>query len=264
MSAKKLTTEQFIERARAVHGDTYTYLSEYTGSRDLISITCPTHGVFNVRAYSHLEGSRCHKCDVEQRAKSNTLTHEDFVVKASAIHKHRYTYVTKYAHSQTPMTILCPQHGEFDQLPSIHLRGHGCIKCRISPVHPEPQKRSGGPGTYGLSYFEAHPNEKDTPGYFYVIQLTVQETPLLKIGITKNIEKRLTNYSRFNGELVLVKDTTLYGAYLHEQRQLDQLAQFKYAGPLYFSGYTECFTISVDEYKTITEEDNTTQLTIDL
>lgn len=261
---KRKTTEEFIAEAKAIHGDTYSYPSPYVHSREKIKIQCPAHGAFFQYPYSHLAGNGCSHCDTAQRAKHNTHTHEEFIAKALAVHGHRYTYVTKYTHSQAPVTVMCPLHGEFNQLPAIHLRGHGCVKCRISPVRPKPQKKSGGSGTYGPSYFETYPAEKDTLGYFYVVRLTVQETPLLKIGITKNIEKRLTNYSRFNGELVLVKDMTLYGAYLHEQRQLDQLAQFTYTGPLYFSGYTECFTISVDEYKTRTEEDNTTQLTIDL
>ena len=44
---KKLTTEEWINKARIKHGDKYDYSkSVYTGSRDRIIITCPKHGDF--------------------------------------------------------------------------------------------------------------------------------------------------------------------------------------------------------------------------
>lgn len=44
---KKLTTEEWINKARIKHGDKYDYSkSVYTGSRDRIIITCPKHNTF--------------------------------------------------------------------------------------------------------------------------------------------------------------------------------------------------------------------------
>ena len=43
----KLTTEEFIKRARKVHGDKYDYSQTvYKGIFDEISIICSKHGVF--------------------------------------------------------------------------------------------------------------------------------------------------------------------------------------------------------------------------
>lgn len=43
----KLTTEEFIEKAKKVHGDKYDYsLVEYKDSRVKVKIICPKHGVF--------------------------------------------------------------------------------------------------------------------------------------------------------------------------------------------------------------------------
>lgn len=83
---KKLTTEEWINKARIKHGDKYDYSkSVYTGSRDRIIITCPKHGDFTAisglhisRGYvtivcpkhgefwqtpnSHIQGSGCPSC----------------------------------------------------------------------------------------------------------------------------------------------------------------------------------------------------------
>jgi ribosomal protein S19 len=58
-----ITTEQYIEKAIAVHGDAYDYsMVEYTGSPKHISIICPEHGVFSMIAANHLRGNKCPKC----------------------------------------------------------------------------------------------------------------------------------------------------------------------------------------------------------
>lgn len=58
---KKLTTEEWINKARIKHGDKYDYSkSVYTGSRDRIIITCPKHGDFT--AISGLHISSCPSC----------------------------------------------------------------------------------------------------------------------------------------------------------------------------------------------------------
>lgn len=48
---KKLTTEEWIARAKEKHGDKYDYSkSIYTGSQNKITVTCPEHGDFEVIA----------------------------------------------------------------------------------------------------------------------------------------------------------------------------------------------------------------------
>ena len=60
---KKLTNEEFIERARNVHGDKYDYsLVEYKKSSIKVSIVCPQHGIFKQTPNNHLKGKCCPKC----------------------------------------------------------------------------------------------------------------------------------------------------------------------------------------------------------
>lgn len=43
----KLTTEQWIEKARTVHGDKYDYSKvKYISSQTKVCIVCPKHGEF--------------------------------------------------------------------------------------------------------------------------------------------------------------------------------------------------------------------------
>ena len=67
---KKLTTEEFIRRAREKHGDTYDYSnSMYTGIFDKIEIICHVHGSFVQTAHDHLYGG-CTKCVIIKMANS--------------------------------------------------------------------------------------------------------------------------------------------------------------------------------------------------
>lgn len=53
-----------------------------------------------------------------------------FIEDAKEIHGNRYDYSkAEYVHSHTPLTIICPEHGEFQQTPNSHLQGKGCPRC---------------------------------------------------------------------------------------------------------------------------------------
>ena len=63
------------------------------------------------------------------------MTTEEFIQKAKAIHGDKYDYSkVEYVNSKTKVRIICPIHGEFWQVPSNHLRNHGCPKCAAAHV----------------------------------------------------------------------------------------------------------------------------------
>lgn len=73
------------------------------------------------------------------------MTASEFVEKSTQVHNGKYDYSqTVYVNSRTKVTIICPQHGPFEQLPSSHLQGNGCPKCaRIwSDAHKQNLKMS--------------------------------------------------------------------------------------------------------------------------
>lgn len=63
---------------------------------------------------------------------TNKTTLVEFIAKANAIHKNFYTYDKAiYINSKIKLTITCPVHGDFEQIPNSHLRGVKCPSCAI-------------------------------------------------------------------------------------------------------------------------------------
>lgn len=59
------------------------------------------------------------------------LTQEEFILKSNNIHKGKYDYSkVKYINNATKVCIICPTHGEFEQIPRNHLMGKGCPNCK--------------------------------------------------------------------------------------------------------------------------------------
>lgn len=59
----KYTTEEWVEKAKSVHGDRYTYdKTVYVSAKTPVIITCPRHGDFEMMPGKHLAGQRCPKC----------------------------------------------------------------------------------------------------------------------------------------------------------------------------------------------------------
>ena len=61
---KRLTTEKFVNKAKEVHGNKYTYEKTTYGNnnRDKVAITCPRHGTFLQAPEKHLSGRGCPLC----------------------------------------------------------------------------------------------------------------------------------------------------------------------------------------------------------
>lgn len=130
---KPLTQEQFIEKARNVHGDKYDYSkSKYLNSETKVCIICPKHGEFWQTPLVHLYGNGCgcKECRKEFLREKFKSSEQEFIEKAKSVHGDKYDYSeVKYVNSHVPVTIICPEHGKFEQAPYSHLNGRGCYKC---------------------------------------------------------------------------------------------------------------------------------------
>lgn len=123
-------TEEFIKKARKIHGDKYDYSeAEYSTQHTPLTIICPTHGRFRQLPSVHIfQHAGCPKCNG-----GVVFTKEDFIEKAREIHGDRYDYGNvEYKNAREPVEIICKTHGSFYQTPDVHLRGNGCPKCRSS------------------------------------------------------------------------------------------------------------------------------------
>ena len=158
--AKKLTTEQFIEKAKNVHGEEYDYsLVNYKNNSTKVKIICEEHGVFEQKPNCHVDGKNgCPVCRYIKSAKSNSNTKEQFIEKAIKVHKNKYDYsLVNYKNSSTKIKIICPEHGVFEQRPNDHMY-YGCNECGYKEVGENSRKTN--------KYFinksrEAHNNKYD-------------------------------------------------------------------------------------------------------
>ena len=140
-SNKKITTEEFIERAKQIHGDRYDYSKvEYTNANTKVCIICPEHGEFWMIPSNHLRERGCPKCNSRKHLIHNYKiktpmgikkhTIESFIARAKEIHGDKYDYSkVEYKDNKTKVCIICPEHGEFWIRPDSFLCGQGCKKC---------------------------------------------------------------------------------------------------------------------------------------
>jgi hypothetical protein len=69
MGRRALTQQQFIAKARAVHGDRYDYSRAiYTGGHINLTIVCREHGEFYPQPTNHLQGTGCPQCANAERS----------------------------------------------------------------------------------------------------------------------------------------------------------------------------------------------------
>ncbi len=138
--AKKMTTEEFIAKAREVHGDKYNYSKvEFVNLTTKVCIICPEHGEFWQTPSNHLQGKGCRKCGRKISASKQAISNEVFIKRAKEVHGDKYDYTkVNYINGKTDICIICHEkdengneHGEFWQKPQVHLRGAGCVKCSI-------------------------------------------------------------------------------------------------------------------------------------
>ena len=122
----KYTTEEFIQRAREVHGNKYDYSKVvYETGRKKVCIICPEHGEFWQTPQKHLSGQGCARCYGNVK-----MTQEEFIERANKIHRGKYDYSkVVYNGYDKKVCIICPEHGEFWQTPHSHLAGQGCQEC---------------------------------------------------------------------------------------------------------------------------------------
>lgn len=214
------STDTFIKKANKVHSNYYTYQSTvYTLAGNAVTVTCPVHGDFSVRANQHLAGQICMKCDIANKTKSV----EEYLLEAAAIHNDKYDYsLVNYTTSKEQIRIVCPMHGEFKQRASDHLAGASCPSC----------------AKYGFQ-----PNKS---AILYYLKITTEDNRILyKIGITNRTVNERFNLTDLN-KIEIVKQK-LYengkDALDWETKLKRMYKEYQYKGPdILSSGNTELFT----------------------
>ena len=131
----RLTTDEFIRRAKAIHGDEYDYSETiYKNSSTKVLVKCKDGTCKSVYPFAHL-----HKQPNKISSKSkkqiqpNYMAMQNFIGKATKLYNNKYDYskvAEEFINMNSYVTIGCPIHGFFRTTPSTHLKGRGCTKCR--------------------------------------------------------------------------------------------------------------------------------------
>jgi hypothetical protein len=134
----KSTKEEFIRKAKEIHGDKFNYDKvNYVNGTTKVIITCPIHGDFLQTPSNHLKGG-CKKCADSNRDYLR-VSLDQFIDRANKKHKNKYDYSkVSYVNTTDKVIIGCPIHGDFEQEGNSHLLGVGCPKCagvkKLTPI----------------------------------------------------------------------------------------------------------------------------------
>lgn len=132
---KKLTNEEFVYRAKNIHGNKYNYNKiNYINIREKVLIHCNRCNFdFWQTPMKHLQGQGCPICGHKTGGALQRSNTQAFIKKAVIIHGNKYNYSkVHYITNTTPVDIFCNQCKRyFKQTPINHLTGKGCKKCSI-------------------------------------------------------------------------------------------------------------------------------------
>ena len=142
--AHRTSQKQFVEQGIAKYGEKFDYSQvQYVNAWTPVLIGCPAHDAFSQTPVAHLHTTTygCPKCasdDASNRLRGpreprpqDRITTAEFIERALAKHNGKYDYSkVDYVTSKEKVTIICNEHGPFEQVATDHLSGKGCPKCR--------------------------------------------------------------------------------------------------------------------------------------
>lgn len=216
---KKRTLQEFMENAKVVHSDMYTYDKvTYVNGTEKVLITCPQHGDFLQKPSNHLSGNGCPGCGKIKYLAKTQLT-RDKAIERIKLHSptswdfRKFSYSSAHKHC----TVTCKEHGDYEVVVNNLFNGRGCPQCASS----------------GFKY--------RNPAILYYVRVG----NLYKIGITNNsVHTRFTRQEKHNMTvLAILHFETGKSCHKVEQAILQANKSYLYEGKRVLkSGNTELFT----------------------
>jgi very-short-patch-repair endonuclease len=125
---------EFIGSVNLLHNNKFDYSKViYVNRTTKVKIICPEHGEFEQTPANHLQGNGCYLCRNVDISIRNSMSLEEFIEKAKFVHNNKYDYSSVvYLGNKQKVKIICPEHGEFEQVVNDHLAQHGCRSCKKS------------------------------------------------------------------------------------------------------------------------------------
>lgn len=251
--SKTFSSEEFLDKAKAVWGDRYTYdKTIYTGVRNPVIITCKNHGDFTRKANDFLrQRSHCPQCQKKEQLKYTT---ESYISLCKTTHDNKYSYdKTVFTGINEKLIVTCETHGDFSVRASNHLHTKvGCRKCTQDRntvddfliaayrAHGDKYDYSKCVYTrnteYGIFICPSHGEFKQT----FMSHLQGKSCPKCKV-VTSNPQKELTAFIKSiykgkietNHKLLGKKEVDVYLPELNLAVELDGAFWHSTAGPNY-------------------------------
>ena len=138
---KRSKQEEIIERFKDIHkGENLdysevVYVNMHTKVKiidnDIMPDGITKYGEYWQEPVVHLKGCGHPLKGKYKQIIKQSLTTEDFVLKAKEVHKEKgYDYSkVKYVNNHTKVIVICPKHGEFLISPDNFLQNKGCPRC---------------------------------------------------------------------------------------------------------------------------------------
>lgn len=237
--SRKLSAEDFFSRCSEAHNNFFSYpTKDYINPESIISVVCPDHDVFLIKARNHLWIKQgCSKCYEMNRGINKRISWSEFIQGATKCHGDIYQYdQSSFSMLSEPVQINCKKHGWFEQRGHRHISGQGCPTC-ARQLHRGKWKS------------ELLPLElRDINCNLYYFRLTGNSESFYKIGISNDVHRRKTTIERDSGysiEVIFTLSGTLYSAMQLEESLHKEYVEFSFLPKNQFPGYTECFSIDV-------------------
>lgn len=228
------TTENFIAKAKKLHGNRYIYTNTFYGKSNIhkVNIICRIHGEFSQQPMCHLRGAGCIPCGYIKNSRLRRLNYTETISKFQKMYP-LYIYELREGRiaSSAKIKVLCTLHNKtFYPTVNNHLSGSKCPLCSNRTK-----------GNFNKNFIG-----KKT--ILYILKLKGLE--VYKVGITsRGIEKRyagsmkefeiIYSYSYTNGE----------DAYKKEKEMLENSMNYLYKGRrLLPSGNTELRAVNMTQY----------------
>lgn len=246
-NALSLDQDVFISRAKLVHNDKYDYSeTEYVSAHKKIKIICPQHGIFTQNANDHINGCGCPKCGKLRMAKVRSLSQDDFIIRSKAAHGDKYDYSkTKYIRSHDKLKIICPIHGEFEQIAQAHMSGQGCEKCGRQAVGDINGRNS--MGWRATEWEQSARTSKEFDGfklYLVLMKGPINGEYFVKVGRTfRSIDRRL-KHTKLDFKIIDIYTSSALDVFKAEIYIKKAFKEQRVIPSVKFCGMHECFSIT--------------------
>lgn len=135
----RVSTEEFVRRAKLIHGDTYSYdQTIYINQKTPMKIFCNKCKVYFLQLpTNHLRGKGCKTCAIKKVHDKQRKPLEKFIFEAKKVHGNKYDYSeVNYYNNRDKVKIYCNScNTYFWQAPDKHLARQDCPCFKLKKMH---------------------------------------------------------------------------------------------------------------------------------